>query len=877
MQISLPFDNLSHHQTDQFEFIDNNHRQGNHNNPKNSMTHIDTISDNLLVATPPSPLQDANANYQNYPNSNQHTHYQQSNLNRHNTSANLQNFNNINTNNNANSYGNDSWLEPWQIVNTNNLTSPGSNLNPLNNYINDISPQKNSQLIDHSASQTNNRLINPNSSGNNGLSHQNTTKLISASPIELLLLISSIMFLVLLALAFMTSYYCFQRRRRRHLSSRANALAVAAATSNQHHLGGHFNPKIANSSSTLISNNSTNLMCDPNILAAYGPPMNSKHMQNHYQQQGRRLAGTNRTFWAPAGSTRGGRQAGGVSGPENEPIKGQQSNVQRGRRTHHYVNRAFDYSGEPGRPMQQIMDNNNTDNINSDPGSGFGLNKRWPNESQLVDAHLRDQPGSHHRLTQFRVPDVDHYSGGQQRAGPEHMISGSAAYALVEPRNLRNSEQQVWHNFESSTSPSDGDNVSGLGGQNNAEIDGLFIMSETREPKLRDHNRYVPPLNRAHSYHSPSTLVKGDRSYHGRQQSQHNQNYGPFDPISINKQNLHDQHDPQSNRNRLRNLSKQQQQQEDKQQEYVYWNEQKSYYNHESMQQHHRVSFAHQKHQYPLANQAGGVLTSASSTTGDSGHSLPSTGDAINTCDLSDGSPPPHQQQTSNDNPPRLVVKSIEDSFIKKFTEIESQEYMSRDSRQVLSLAEWRQCLAKANAIASNQQGQKMEPNEPEKRRIAADSQDEEDNMNDHDDDSWQDSGELDGSNLAHLRSLSEVDISFAKPAAMSNQNTAKRKGIDKNPASNNVADSQLRREATLENRPNIESRDDGPSTDPIDTANSPDLIISPEYKVDDDSYHQVRQLRLRSQNNNNDDRTGTNRAGHHSRVDSPSNSVSYV
>lgn len=840
-----PFDSLQPDQQDQFEYVDSNnnnlHRNGmangnNMNNPKNSMTQIDTISENLLVATPPligppGSSQSSNANL-HYPNQNHHHQHLP-----HRVHGNLYNI------------SDSSWLEPWQIVNTSNLTSSSSQNNNYVTQDGNSTPQRNSPLIDPSASQTNNRLMNP-SIGVNGLGNTNT-KLITASPLELLLLISSIMFLVLLALAFTISYYCFRRRRRRHRSAQANILAAATASS--HH---HFNPKgpsAASSSATLLNSSISANMCDPNLIGNYGPPM--KHTQQHYQQHpaasGRRQ--TNSTFWAPSSSVRGGRHA----ASEHLAPGGRRLHRQSGTivgQDQQYVNRAFDYSESNGPQM----------GIKQPRVSGSGLHRRWPNESQLVDAHLRDavrEPLPQTRMSQFRVPDAaDDHRPRRDHSEPNHVMAGSAAYTLVEPRRLRSSEQQVWHNFESSTSPSD-DNFSGDG----AEIG----PTAQRDYNPNRQNRYVPLLNRTNSY------IEHNKNHRDRQQN-HDKFHNP-DPLGLTSKYSRNIQGPaqvklkgSNYRNSVRNNCEQQ---DDKQEEYVYWNEQKSYFNHELMQQHHRVSFAHQKHQYPLADRAGGALTSASSTTGDSGHSLPSSNDAINTGDLSDGSPPPQRTQDNND-PPRLVVKSIEDSFIKKFTEIESQEYMSRDTRQVLSLAEWRKCLADANAIASNQQEHNIvtKPNSKLER-----GREDDDDGSLKDDESWRDSGEASGSNLAttQLRSLSEVDISFAKPPAASNQNTVNRKVKDGAPFTD-LDKEKTKQNSSSDSQTDKKSKANDTKGDSTETINSPDLIISPEYKVDDDSYQRVRQLQLRSRSDD-DNMTATNQNGHQARVDSPSNSVSYV
>lgn len=77
---------------------------------------------------------------------------------------------------------------------------------------------------------------------------------------------------------------------------------------------------------------------------------------------------------------------------------------------------------------------------------------------------------------------------------------------------------------------------------------------------------------------------------------------------------------------------------------------------------------------------------------------------------------------------PRLYLKSIEDSFITNVTEIHEQEYEKRDSRMALSWAQWR-----ARQPVDQQTGGRH-----------------------HDDDPYP-------SNQANLRSLTELDVNFAK------------------------------------------------------------------------------------------------------------------
>lgn len=226
-----------------------------------------------------------------------------------------------------------------------------------------------------------------------------------------------------------------------------------------------------------------------------------------------------------------------------------------------------------------------------------------------------------------------------------------------------------------------------------------------------------------------------------------------------------------------------------------------------------------------------------------------------------------HQGPMSPESPPRLLVKSIEDSYIRKLTEIESQEYLSRDSRQSLSLAEWRALIAEKQRNFERRSDTKTKGPEVQAGEIQINVRSRQNESLD-DYESWPDSGDASGSNLANLRSLSEVDISFARPAgALSQQRdseTFKRAGSNslssgsstneaKPGAKEQSADTQVKEVPGGASEP-------AQAPKPLET-DSPDLILSPDYRLDDESFQQARRLQLRPQ-------TGAK---------SPDGSVSYV
>lgn len=116
---------------------------------------------------------------------------------------------------------------------------------------------------------------------------------------------------------------------------------------------------------------------------------------------------------------------------------------------------------------------------------------------------------------------------------------------------------------------------------------------------------------------------------------------------------------------------------------------------------------------------------------------------------------------------PKIVLKSIEDSFITNYTEIYEQEYMKRDSMQPLSLNKWRQSVVAAGGAGGRTRAtQKCSSS-------SATSVDNNDDDDDEDDGaSATNAGIVMTSDDNHrftlnqsnnLRSLTELDVNFAK------------------------------------------------------------------------------------------------------------------
>lgn len=148
---------------------------------------------------------------------------------------------------------------------------------------------------------------------------------------------------------------------------------------------------------------------------------------------------------------------------------------------------------------------------------------------------------------------------------------------------------------------------------------------------------------------------------------------------------------------------------------------------------------------------------------------------------------------------PRLILKSIEDSFVTNLTEIYEQEYKKRDNTRPLSLVEW--SLRQPNQFKAN----------------AANSKNCQVDVNYDDDED--EHGQLGQSSQTNLRSLTELDVNFAKSLLRPTLNTAQSKeetkAVPVGPSGQKHAPT-----SSSEKRQETTRADNAPD----------DLIISPEY-----------------------------------------------
>lgn len=190
---------------------------------------------------------------------------------------------------------------------------------------------------------------------------------------------------------------------------------------------------------------------------------------------------------------------------------------------------------------------------------------------------------------------------------------------------------------------------------------------------------------------------------------------------------------------------------------------------------------------------------------------------------------------------PRLVVQRIEDAYITRFSEIESQDWRMRDNREPLSLRDWR-------AMQPNMSSKRRDGNEDNQGKVVSDEEGE----------GEEDIGDSPSSILGNLRSLSEIDVSFAR------QDGTTTKG-DKSTEETVTTNNQFR--ANSDNTKTVDtSKEKAIKGAEYERIESPDLIISPEYDVDDGSFDRLRDLsskiKLRQEQR---------------KPTSPDNSVSYV
>lgn len=128
--------------------------------------------------------------------------------------------------------------------------------------------------------------------------------------------------------------------------------------------------------------------------------------------------------------------------------------------------------------------------------------------------------------------------------------------------------------------------------------------------------------------------------------------------------------------------------------------------------------------------------------------------------DLSDDQEPNNNTanfQKPSSYKPKILLKSIEDSYVTNYTEIHEQEYIKQEAKRNMTMAEWRA----------------LQPERKQRRRRRANGDDSkgsrqtsDDNTDDTDDD--QGAGLHEGeqpyqSTQTNLRSLTELDVNFAK------------------------------------------------------------------------------------------------------------------
>lgn len=591
------------------------------------------------------------------------------------------------------------------------------------------------------------------------------------SGLELLLLISSLMFLVLLGLAFVTSYYCLQRRRRSRLDSSRSSLAPNTS--------GHFVPTGYSSSHHHRQ--------QPHSLHGH-----HIHQYNKQQQpqapvvEGRAGAKSNQlldaaSYWTPASVVGRGQmeqQHYHAQWFPNPVVQIESAKVATG-----------------GRNQFRGLISTNQQQPNQVRLS------RWPPEPELVEAHLRGLVAAPRRPRP-----------------PKHAISATeqVPYTLVEPRQARHvvrTPRQVAPALQEPESSDSSESIEpgAEGNQTPGQLSQPFASSNHSHDTAADHQlwrtkswisergleRAVPP-SRARPPRALATFTQDQEadeyaiapslSFNNRHQKQ--EQFHQFYPATLNSQL------PPN-----------------------------------------RVSFARSRQLD--SRQSRGSGSQATSTS----RSYTTLDDTV----------APNSAPTTN--APRILIKSIEDSYIRKLTEIDTNDYLSRDSRQPLSLAQWRDLIAK------NQHQQ-----EHHHQRQRADSQEHID--------SWRadSTAETSGSNLANLRSLSEIDISFAK-SALADQPSNRQQGGHlatqaphnrrEGSQANDERDTTQTTTTTPVEEANKSVNEHCVSTDEMSdeinrkirsadgldsdhVAESPDLILSPEYQVDDDSYKRARKLQLR-------------------------------
>ena len=191
--------------------------------------------------------------------------------------------------------------------------------------------------------------------------------------------------------------------------------------------------------------------------------------------------------------------------------------------------------------------------------------------------------------------------------------------------------------------------------------------------------------------------------------------------------------------------------------------------------------------------------------------------------------------------PPReskILLKSIEDSYITNFTEIHEQEYMKRDSRRPLNLAEWRRAIQLGGPRAASRGGGSSESESGSGGGSGGDS----DGFASERE--QEDEAERYQSAQTNLRSLTELDVNFAKSLLMPARPSRSLAGSSSSGSGSDSGDGNTNRSAGRQaDAPKADEGDSAASrgaelrapTEAVQATaterpQSPDLILSPDY-----------------------------------------------
>lgn len=115
------------------------------------------------------------------------------------------------------------------------------------------------------------------------------------------------------------------------------------------------------------------------------------------------------------------------------------------------------------------------------------------------------------------------------------------------------------------------------------------------------------------------------------------------------------------------------------------------------------------------------------------------------------------QSQFQQKPKPKLLLKSIEDSYITNFTEIHEQEYVKRDSMRPLSMAAWRAMQPKLNQSGGKNGGDPDDGDDDGGRFSSEKDREEEEAEEEREEDQRYPSAQT------NLRSLTELDVNFSR------------------------------------------------------------------------------------------------------------------